>query len=167
VLQIAGRKHRRIHEPPLPLPHLSQSFDPRSYAPSGPLFELALVPGDLLYLPRGFVHTITTSNRPSVHVTLGITVYTWVELLTEWVQSSKYNRTFRRALPPGFAGDEAVRKVLGDRLRQMIAELESATDYEKFLDGFSRGVRSPRVGLQADFSTDVTDTGPRELQSSG
>ena len=124
MLQIAGSKHWRIHQPPFPLPHLSQPFDPRSYAPSGPLFELDLVPGDLLYLPRGFVHTTTTSGRSSVHVTLGITVYTWVELLTEWAQSSKQNRSFRRALPPGFAEVQALRQSIGDRLRQMIAELE-------------------------------------------
>ncbi len=162
VLQIAGSKHWRIHQPPFPLPHLSQPFDPRSYAPSGPLFELDLVPGDLLYLPRGFVHTTTTSGRSSVHVTLGITVYTWVELLTEWAQSSKQNRSFRRALPPGFAEVQALRQSIGDRLRQMIAELKSTTDYDKFLESFSRRVRSPRVGLGADFSADVANTEPRQ-----
>ncbi len=162
VLQIAGSKHWRIYEPPIPLPHRSQPFDPRSWAPSAPPFELDLVPGDLLYLPRGFVHTTATSDRPSVHVTLGITVYTWVDLLTEWAQASKYNRSFRRALPPGFAEVQALRQSIGDRLRQMIAELESTTDYDKFLESFSRRVRSPRVGLRADFSADVTNTEPRE-----
>jgi ribosomal protein L16 Arg81 hydroxylase len=167
VLQIAGSKQWRIHAPPLPLPHRSQPFDPRSWAPSVTLFELELAPGDLLYLPRGFVHTTTTADRPSVHVTLGITVYTWVDLLTEWVQASRYNRSFRHALPPGFAGHEAIRQSLGDRLRLMIAELQSITDYDKFLDSFSCRVRSARVELRADFSTDVTNTEPREQRSSG
>jgi hypothetical protein len=86
VLQIAGGKQWRIHAPPLALPHRSQPFDPGSYAPSASLFELDLAPGDLLYLPRGFVHTTATSESSSVHVTLGVTVYTWIELLTEWAQ---------------------------------------------------------------------------------
>jgi hypothetical protein len=37
----------------------------------------------------------------------------------------------------------------------MIAELQSVTDYDMFLDGFSRRVRSARVGPRADFSTEV------------
>jgi len=103
VLQIAGGKRWRIHEPPLFLPHRSQPFDPRSYVSSVALLEVDLTPGDLLYLPRGFVHTTATSDRFSVHVTLGITVYTWVELLSDWIQSSKNSVGLRRALLPGFA----------------------------------------------------------------
>jgi ribosomal protein L16 Arg81 hydroxylase len=167
VLQIAGSKHWRIYPPPLPLPHRSQPFDPRSYAASFPAVELDLGPGDLLYLPRGFVHTTTTSESSSVHVTLGVTVYTWVELLTEWVHSSRHSRSFRTALPPGFAGREIVRQSLGDRLRRMIAELQSTTDYDKFLDDFSRRIRTARVGLGAGFSTDVVATEPLERRSGG
>ena len=161
VLQIAGTKRWRIHKPPVPLPHRSQPFDPRSYVPSAPLSELDLVPGDLLYLPRGFVHTTETSESFSVHVTLGITVYTWIELLTEWVQLSKHSPSFRRALPPGFAGREEIRRSLGDQLRRMSAELQSITDYNAFVDGFSQRVRSVRNGLRASFSTDVIATEPQ------
>jgi ribosomal protein L16 Arg81 hydroxylase len=161
VLQIAGGKRWRIHKPPLPLPHRSQPFDPRGYVPSAPLCELDLVPGDLLYLPRGFVHTTRTSDKSSVHVTLGITVYTWIELLTEWVQLSKHSPNFRRALPPGFAGREDVRRSLADRLRRISAELQSIIDCDTFLDGFSNRVRSARNGPRAKFSTDVVATGPR------
>jgi ribosomal protein L16 Arg81 hydroxylase len=167
VLQVAGTKHWCIHEPPLPLPHRSQPFDPRSWAPSAPLLELDLAPGDLLYLPRGFVHTTATADSGSVHVTLGVTVYTWIELLTEWAQLSKHSPGFRRALPPGFAGQEVVRQSLDDRLRRMIAELQAMTDYDMFLDGFSRRVRSAGVGLRADFSTQVKAAEPREPRSSG
>jgi JmjC domain len=103
VLQIAGGKRWRIHKPPLSLPHRSQPFDPRSYVSSAPLSEVALAPGDLLYLPRGFVHTTSNSNSFSVHVTLGVTVFTWVEVFVDWIQSSKNCLSFRRALPPGFA----------------------------------------------------------------
>jgi ribosomal protein L16 Arg81 hydroxylase len=160
VLQIAGSKRWRIHKPPLPLPHRSHPFDPRSYVPSDPGSELDLVPGDLLYLPRGFVHTTETSDSFSIHVTLGITVYTWVDLLTEWVQLSTHRPSFRRALPPGFAGREDVSHSLGKRLRQMSAELQSITDYDAFLDGFSQRVQSARNGLRAKFSTDVIATEP-------
>jgi ribosomal protein L16 Arg81 hydroxylase len=161
VLQIAGGKRWRIHKPPLSLPHRSQPFDPRSYIASAPLLEVDLTPGDLLYLPRGFVHTTATSDSFSLHVTLGITVYTWVELLSEWVQSSKNSVGLRRGLPPGFAGREDVRQLLGDQLRQVITELQLMTDYDALLYGFSHRVRSAQTGMRADFRTDVMVIGPR------
>jgi hypothetical protein len=161
VLQIAGGKRWRIYQPPLFLPHRSQPFDPRSYVPSAPLLEVDLTPGDLLYLPRGFVHTTATSDSFSIHVTLGITVYTWVELLSDWIQSSKNTVGLRRALPPGFARRGDVRQLLGDELRRIIGELQVMTDYDTLLDGFSHRIRSARAGMRADFHTDVMVIGPR------
>ena len=159
VLQIAGGKRWRIEKPPLPLPHRSQPFDPRSYRPSPPLLEVELSPGDLLYLPRGFVHsTVTTSDRASVHVTLGVTVYTWVELFAEWAQLSRHNPNLRRALPPAFASREGRPQPLGEQLRQAITELQQLTDYDTFLDGFSQRVRAGRARGQPDFDIDVTAT---------
>jgi len=156
VLQIAGSKHWRIHEPPLKLPHRGHPFDPRSQTSTAPHFEVDLNPGDLLYLPRGFVHTTTTAESFSVHVTLGITVYTWVELLTDWAQSSKNHPALRRALPPGFVGNESVKRSLKDQLPRIIAELQRVTDYDRLLDDFSHRVRSARTGAQPDFQSDVT-----------
>ena len=107
------------------------------------------------------MHATETSDKFSVHVTLGITVCTWIELLTEWVQLSKHSLSFRRALPLGFAGREEVRQSLGDQLRRMNAELQLITDYNAFVDGFGQRVRSARNGLRATFSTDVITTEPR------
>lgn len=165
VLQIAGTKHWRVFEPPLPLPHRSQPFEPRSYKPASPLLELDLAPGDLLYLPRGFVHTTVTNESFSLHVTLGITVYTWVELLLDWVQSSKNYKNLRRALPPGFASRDDVRRSLGTYLRPIIEELRSATDYAATIDRFARRVRTARPSTRTEFQADVRARSPRMVRS--
>jgi ribosomal protein L16 Arg81 hydroxylase len=161
VLQIAGGKRWRIHEPPLSLPHHSQPFDPRSYVSSAPLLEVDLTPGDLLYLPRGFVHTTATSDSLSLHVTLGITVYTWIELISDWIQSSKNSMSFRRALPPGFARRDDVRQLLRAQLQKLITELQRTINYDVLLEGFSHRVLSARAGMRADFRTDVMVIRPR------
>lgn len=163
VLQIAGRKRWRIHKPPMSLPHRSQPFDPRRHVPAAPLLEIELTPGDLLYLPRGFVHTTATSDSFSVHVTLGLTVYTWVELLAEWIQSSSNHPSLRRALPPGFSARKDVRQPLREQLLRIIADLQRTTDYDALLDGFAHRVRSARAGMRADFEVDVmVDGGSRD-----
>jgi len=161
VLQVAGSKRWRIHKPSLSLPHRSQPFDPRSYVFSAPLLEADLTSGDLLYLPRGFVHTTATSDSFSVHVTLGVTVYTWVELLSDWIQSSKNYLNLRRALPPGFAGHGDVKQSLRNQLPQIIAELQRITDYDDLLNGFAQRVRSARAGMRGDFYNEVVVIGPR------
>lgn len=161
VLQIAGSKRWQIDKPLLPLPHRGQPFDPRGDRPSIPFLKVDLAAGDLLYLPRGFVHATTTSDSFSVHVTLGVTVYTWVELLAEWVQSCKHHPAFRRALPPGFAGRGDVRQSLKQQLPLMVAELARLTDYDRLVEGFAQRVRSARAGGRSDFSADVIAVAPQ------
>ena len=155
VLQIAGAKRWRVFQPPLPLPHRSQPFDPRTWEATNPILEVDLNPGDLFYLPRGFVHTTVTDDSFSLHVTLGITVYTWVELLLEWVQSSKNYRNLRRALPPGFASREEITRQIGDHLGPIIAELQSAADHARLTERFAKRVRAARGATRAEFQADA------------
>jgi hypothetical protein len=155
VLQIAGRKRWRIHAPPLPLPHRSQVFDPRGYTPSPPILEIELAAGDLLYLPRGFVHATATAENFSVHVTLGVTVFTWVDLLADWVQSSRNHPALRRALPPGFAGDDARRQFVKDQLPLIVAELQRVADFDPAVDDFARRVRAAGGGNGGEFRVDA------------
>jgi hypothetical protein len=156
VLQIAGRKHWQVYAPPLGLPHRSQPFAAHGPTTSPPLLEVELAPGDLLYLPRGFVHTTRTSADSSLHVSLGITVYTWVELLAEWFQTSRRDLRFRRALPPGFAGKEDVRRRLEEELPALISTLAQDTDYGDLLEAFSRRIRSGASRPPEEFRTDLT-----------
>jgi ribosomal protein L16 Arg81 hydroxylase len=100
VLQIAGSKRWRVFPPPRALPHRSQTFTPVGYVVPPPLLELELNAGDLLYLPRGYVHAAHTSQGHSAHVTIGITVYTWVELIGELANAAKEIPALRAALPP-------------------------------------------------------------------
>src|SRR5215469_14731846 len=85
VLQVAGSKRWRVFRPPLELPHHTQPFTPTTGYIPRPLLELELKQGDLLYLPRGYVHATRTSQVHSAHITIGINVYTWVDLLSELV----------------------------------------------------------------------------------
>ena len=161
VLQIAGDKRWRVFEPPLPLPHRTQPFTPIGYALPAPILELELKPGDLLYLPRGYVHTAHTSHNHSAHVTIGMTVYTWVELISELVASSKDIAGFRAALPPGFATREEVKKVLKDGLAQCIDRLRENSDSDRVIDNFLQKVRSGRTSPEGTFQSDVRVIGLR------
>ncbi|MBK8977407.1 MAG: hypothetical protein IPM29_15960 [Planctomycetes bacterium] len=102
VLQLAGTKTWTLREAPLPLPLPEQTFERSS------LGELAAVapgtvtlePGDLLYVPRGVVHRVTSGVGGSVHLTVGFAVNTWRDALVRTLEAQALEREeLREAVP--------------------------------------------------------------------
>jgi bifunctional lysine-specific demethylase and histidyl-hydroxylase NO66 len=81
VLQIEGEKRWRISRPVLESPLRDQPWSDRQAqveeaAQEPPLLEASLRPGDCLYLPRGYLHAATALGGVSIHLTLGVHVWT-------------------------------------------------------------------------------------------
>ncbi|MGY1593732.1 cupin domain-containing protein [Geodermatophilus sp. SYSU D00708] len=77
VLQVAGEKHWRIHEPVLPDPLRTQPWNDRAAAVAAaaerdPVIDAVLRPGDALYLPRGYLHSAVALGEISAHLTVGV-----------------------------------------------------------------------------------------------
>lgn len=91
VLQIAGVKHWRVHEPVHPDPLERQPWgghaDEVTATASGPAhLDHVLSPGELLYLPRGWLHSASAVDATSLHITLGLrrpTRYTIAQALLD------------------------------------------------------------------------------------
>jgi bifunctional lysine-specific demethylase and histidyl-hydroxylase NO66 len=107
VLQVAGTKQWLVREPALeaPLPRHRSDHDEAATRPV--LFEAALAPGDGMYLPRGFVHSASAQEGVSLHLTIGVLATTVHDLLQRIVDLAADEPTFRRALPVGYAHDDA------------------------------------------------------------
>jgi ribosomal protein L16 Arg81 hydroxylase len=124
VLQISGCKSWRIFEPLVTLPletvpplPFEQRTGVLKYARGGPrkaranidadecgeaLMECQLTPGHLLYIPRGFPHEAWTTDDRSTHITVGLHVVRWLDLLSvALAQVSNRDVRFRQALPVG------------------------------------------------------------------
>lgn len=155
VLQIAGSKRWSLYPSPIRLPHRSQSFDPARYSPTEATGHVDLSAGDLLYLPRGTIHSAATDLSFSVHVTLGISVYTWADLTPALGKACVEDEELRRALPPGFATRIECRPVMQRQLRTLFDKLEIKGDVDPIVDSFINRVRS-RVTASGDlFHADV------------
>lgn len=101
VLQLEGAKHWRLFGAAEELP-LAADAAPLARRPKQPAEEATLRPGDLLYIPRGHVHEAATSDVASMHLTLGVNVYRWDDLLRHalsWL--ARHDVEFRRAMPAG------------------------------------------------------------------
>ena len=72
VLQISGTKRWQVCNNPLPLPHEEQQYDHTLSAAAEPLAELTLHPGDVLFLPRGFIHAASANDTTSLHVSIAL-----------------------------------------------------------------------------------------------
>ncbi len=110
VLQVAGEKQWRIRPPVLSAPLRDQPWEQRRGAveqaiSTDPLLDVTLTPGDVLYLPRGFLHSATALGGTSTHLTLGIhtwTAHTLAEVLSEQVlRSLRDDAALRASLPFG------------------------------------------------------------------
>jgi Cupin superfamily protein len=116
VLQVAGEKRWRLYEPLLELPLESQRWSKELGEPGEPTEDLTLSAGDTLYLPRGWLHEAATSDADSLHLTVGIKVYTWTDAFKAAVADCAQELGFRRAVPTdGIGGEELL-----DRLRERL-----------------------------------------------
>jgi hypothetical protein len=93
VLQVGGEKHWRLRPPVHPAPLRDEPWTEHRAAveaasASKPALEFTLRPGDVLYLPRGWVHSAAALGGVSTHLTLGVHVWTRRHLADALVASA-------------------------------------------------------------------------------
>jgi hypothetical protein len=103
-LQVAGEKRWLVYEPALELPLKDQRYNSERGAPGKPVEDVTLQPGDTLYLPRGWLHEAMTSSSDSLHITVGVNVYTWLDAFKDALEECSEEVGFRRS-PAGDVDD--------------------------------------------------------------
>ena len=132
VLQVYGTKHWIIHPPVLVDPHRDEPWNDRRdlvrAAAEGPTaLDTVLRPGDVLYLPRGFVHSARACGGTSVHLTIGIHPWTGrhvaAEVLAAAGEALREDPQVRSSLRAGIdlTDPDAVRSDV-ERLRTALLE---------------------------------------------
>jgi ribosomal protein L16 Arg81 hydroxylase len=106
VLQAAGHKRWIVHEPVHVDPLSSQPWTEHRAAiterVSGePVVDTVLSPGDALYLPRGWVHSAQALETTSIHLTIGVSAMTRLDVARAVVDQFAKIDMFRRSLPMG------------------------------------------------------------------
>ena len=115
VLQISGRKRWLVYEPALELPLKHQRYS-ASGRPGEPVFDTTLAPGDTLYLPRGWLHEAVTSDEDSLHLTIGVNVYTWLDAFRAALDACDDDVEFRRSVADDGEAPPGLLDALADRL---------------------------------------------------
>jgi bifunctional lysine-specific demethylase and histidyl-hydroxylase NO66 len=116
VLQVAGEKRWLLYDPLFELPLKHQRYSKALGEHGEPTDDFVLRAGDSLYLPRGWLHQAETSDTDSLHLTIGINHYTWLDAAKAALAETEQELAFRHNVD---GGDEA--EQLADRLN---AELD-------------------------------------------
>lgn len=111
VLQLDGEKHWQSFGKPDAWPIHGRTFADPEIA-GAPIWEAPLVPGDLLFLPRGEVHRATVAGDRSLHLTIRLLPPRGEAVLTWLAGQSSVLEVFRRDIlsfdtPEALAAREA------------------------------------------------------------
>jgi hypothetical protein len=113
-LQLQGSKRWKVYEPTIKLPRVSsEDFTTEDLKEMEPVMDITLEQGDLLYMPRGYIHqacTLKHNEEHSLHLTVSaMQQWAWCDLmdmvmpeaLAEAIHSET-NSSLRQGLPRGF-----------------------------------------------------------------
>jgi ribosomal protein L16 Arg81 hydroxylase len=148
ILQVLGFKHWHIEKTRRALPAKDETMGQDGRELRGELTSFTLRQGDMVYIPRGFIHAAECGNEPSLHITLGVGAFFLEELLNAAVKAAvKRNENLRSTLPIGF-----LRGSREDLVKIAMAAFKEVAD-EDFLGSV---VDQYRDELVARFPLDVS-----------
>jgi len=107
VLQIEGRKTWELYRPIMsfPLDHQRWREDAlsaearRDMKQRGLYARYELVPGDVLWVPRGWLHEVFTTGSASLHISLSIPELSKYQMITHLLETLAQSDEFRLDLP--------------------------------------------------------------------
>jgi len=184
VLQLLGNKQWLVYESTtkLPLEYVPRlpfeddrsepGQDELNASERGELaVEALLKAGDTLYLPRGFLHQAESLDEPSVHVTIGIHVLTWFDLLSVALRQSGYrHESLRRALPVGWLNNHRSGRIFAAEFARLLELFGQDADCESAIKAVGESMIRIRQAKSAgsdpdglDQQTQVEGTGRLEV----
>ena len=135
ILQISGFKHWRIYKPTLSLPLREMADGIPEEDLVEPIQEVRLNPGDLLYMPRGYPHEAFASETSSLHITVAVQVFRWVDLISAALaRLGTKDLRFRRAVPVGALGNRESTDALRDQFGELLQHFARTARVEEALD---------------------------------
>ncbi|GAA3750473.1 cupin domain-containing protein [Micromonospora maritima] len=140
IVQLDGTKTWELWKPRVDSPHRdhamsTQTWDGewvKQWREQGPEMEFELQPGDVLVLPRGWVHNPHSrrSTQTSVHMTFVLKERSPVWVAERLVASAVNDSRFRAVIPPADFAPERLPAVI-DSVRSLISDYLATLDVDQ------------------------------------
>ncbi len=132
VIQIDGAKRWKLYGPTRTAPMYKDTDEPEP-PPEQAITELVLRPGDLLYLPRGWWHSVAASEgEHSLHRTFGIETTTGAQLLSWLADDLRRHEVLREDLPVHAPATQ--QRAYLERLRKQVT---TALEHSDLIDRYT------------------------------
>ena len=153
ILQVVGSKKWQIEKTRRALPRKGEAMGEEGRELRGDLQTFMFNQGDVMYIPRGFVHAAECDTEASLHITLGVTGTYWEDLLYAVVKRKiQQDKALSDLLPFGFM--QGTRDDLVIHARDIFAKIAESD----FLDAAVDEFRDECVtGYKLDVSGQVVD----------
>jgi len=140
VLQAFGTKSWEVHEAP--------------GEPEREPIRAEIRPGDCIYMPTGTPHAASTQRSLSGHLTIGVHVVAWKDVLRDAMKALEADPSLAEPIPAGWTADpEAFERELRERLAQAGSAL-SNLDTREIVDARLERFLSTRLPLLRGGLTD-------------
>ena len=155
VLQVEGSKEWQVRAAASDLPFEDEHFTliPDRLPPV--LLEDTVRDGDVLYIPRGYAHAARATDTSSLHLTAGVQVVRWLDLLAAGVRALRSDSRMRHALPPGFLNGGA--DAISEAFTKIVAELPARATLDGALGQLAEQLVVKQIAPRADNLTGVDE----------
>ena len=162
IIQISGKKKWRLYQKPIDNPYSGEKFKAGDYEPGALEQDFILKAGDCTYIPRGLMHdAINMGEEPSLHITVGLLVKKWADLMLEAMSEvALRNPKFRRSLPAGFALDDFNVADAKEYFTELVNEFSEGTNFEEVFEYFKESflrLRRPDYRNQLNLALSSLD----------
>lgn len=125
LLQLSGSKTWHLAPPLHDLPLVDDEVRPGAFEPTT---TVRLTAGDLLYIPRGWLHAGESHDDLSVHLSVQANPVRWVDLVVELVRiAARSDPGLRTSVPLQRATTGEDRRELDETARSLLARVVSAS----------------------------------------
>jgi ribosomal protein L16 Arg81 hydroxylase len=136
VMQVMGSKHWKVEKNRRALPGREASMESDREI-QGEFYSFTLKEGDVLYMPRGYVHAAECGSEASMHVTMGMYPDTWDQLISAVLKTVVLqDDSLRMALPYGYMkrGEQGMVNRIAEVMRKAANPEFLAQVVEQFRD---------------------------------
>lgn len=151
VIQLHGAKSWSVYHSREFLPLTSSTYRASDHEIGDPEQVINLSKGSVLYLPRGVVHQATTKDESSIHLTIGVYVTRFKDLLVRAIEHvAEKDIRLRKALPLKQLDRMVCETEISERLSILLAAVSNTVDWDSVIQDYlkrrRRAVQPPVDG---------------------
>jgi len=173
LMQVWGSKHWKVRNAPKQNIYTEEMLGKDDPVPkeliSEPIMSFDMHPGDILYIPRGFLHEATTTAEPSCHVTITMPTsdYCWgvqmVKHLMQEVHARDAPPEVRKACQTKLVGPDCSQDdgPLNDHLQNIFNSWGSNISVDGLLDAFEKRMARCNEGQERSHQQAMSLQPPR------